>query len=176
MVASVAEALRTVWPRFTPNSEAAAVVVGVFGTTISPYLFFFWQASEEVEDMQARQGAAPLVRDAGAVGAELRRIRWDTWSGMFYSDITAYFIILATAVTLNVAGITDINTAAQAASALRPLAGDFAYIIFALGILGVGLIGVQYSRALPPMPFPRPWVGTGASNARRPMLAGSMAS
>ncbi len=92
--------------------------------------------------MQARQGAAPLVRDARAAGAELRRIRWDTWSGMFYSDITAYFIILATAVTLHVAGITDINTAAQAASALRPLAGDFAYMLFALGILGVGLIGV----------------------------------
>jgi Mn2+/Fe2+ NRAMP family transporter len=120
--------------------DAAAVVVGVFGTTISPYLFF-WQASEEVEDMQARQGAA-LVRDPSAAGAELRRIRWDTWSGMFYSDITAYFIILATAVTLHVAGITDINTAAEAASALRPLAGDFAYILFALGILGVGFIGV----------------------------------
>lgn len=134
-------ALRTVWPRFTLNSEAAAVIVAVFGTTISPYLFF-WQASEEVEDMQARQGAAPLVRDARTAGAELHRIRWDTWSGMFYSNITAYFIILATAVTLNVAGITDINTAAQAASALRPLAGDFAYILFALGILGVGLIGV----------------------------------
>ena len=134
-------ALRTVWPSFTPDSDAAAVVVGVFGTTISPYLFF-WQASEEVEDMQARRGAAPLVRDAPAAGAELRRIRWDTWSGMFYSDLTAYFIILATAVTLNVAGITDIETAAQAASALRPLAGDFAYILFALGILGVGLIGV----------------------------------
>jgi Mn2+/Fe2+ NRAMP family transporter len=134
-------ALRTVWPNFTPNSDAAAVVVAIFGTTISPYLFF-WQASEEVEDMQARQGAAPLLRDARAAGAELRRIRWDTWSGMFYSDITAYFIILATAVTLNVAGITDINTAAQAASSLRPLAGDFAYILFALGILGVGLIGV----------------------------------
>jgi Mn2+/Fe2+ NRAMP family transporter len=134
-------ALRTVWPRFTPNSDAAAVVVGVFGTTIGPYLFF-WQASEEVEDMQARQGTPPLVRDARAAGAELRRIRWDTWSGMFYSDITAYFIILATAVTLNVAGITDIETAAQAASALRPLAGDFAFILFALGILGVGLIGV----------------------------------
>jgi len=134
-------ALRTVWPRFTPNSDAAAVVVGVFGTTISPYLFF-WQASEEVEDMQARQGTPPLVRDARAAGAELRRIRWDTWSGMFYSDITAYFIILATAVTLNVAGITDIETAAQAASALRPLASDFAFILFALGILGVGLIGV----------------------------------
>jgi Mn2+/Fe2+ NRAMP family transporter len=134
-------ALRTVWPNFTPNADAAAVVVGVFGTTISPYLFF-WQASEEVEDMQALKAAEPLLCDAGAAGKELRRIKWDTWSGMFYSDITAYFIILATAVTLNVAGITDINTAAQAASALRPLAGDFAFIIFALGILGVGLIGV----------------------------------
>ncbi len=134
-------ALRTVWPSFTPNAAAAAVVVGVFGTTISPYLFF-WQASEEVEDMQAGQGAAPLICDVPAAAAELRRIRWDTWSGMFYSNITAYFIILATAVTLNVAGITDINTAAQAASALRPLAGNFAYILFALGILGVGLIGV----------------------------------
>src|SRR5450631_1427299 len=134
-------ALRTFWPNFTLNSEAATVVVGVFGTTISPYLFF-WQASEEVEEMQSQKGAAPLERDADSAGAELRRIRWDTWSGMFYSDITAYFIILATAVTLNVAGIKDIETAAQAASALRPLAGDFAFLLFALGILGVGLIGV----------------------------------
>ncbi|AOR66080.1 iron transporter [Burkholderia stabilis] len=134
-------ALRTLWPRFTLDASAAAVVVGVFGTTISPYLFF-WQASEEVEDMEANHGSAPLVRDARAASVELRRIRWDTWSGMLYSDITAFFIILATAVTLHVAGMTDINTAAQAASALRPLAGDFAYIIFALGILGVGLIGV----------------------------------
>jgi NRAMP (natural resistance-associated macrophage protein)-like metal ion transporter len=133
--------LRTFWPNFTPNSEAATVVVGVFGTTISPYLFF-WQASEEVEDMQGRRNAAPLVRDGRAAGSELRRIRWDTWSGMLYSDATAYFIILATAVTLNVAGVQDIETAAQAASALRPLAGDFAYMLFALGILGVGLIGV----------------------------------
>jgi Mn2+/Fe2+ NRAMP family transporter len=134
-------ALRTVWPRFTPDSAAAAVVVGVFGTTISPYLFF-WQASEEVEDMQGRPGATPLLRDGRAAPAELRRIRWDTWSGMLYSDLTAYFIILATAVTLHVAGITNIDTAAQAASALRPLAGNFAFMLFALGILGVGLIGV----------------------------------
>jgi Mn2+/Fe2+ NRAMP family transporter len=134
-------ALRTVWPDFIPNSAAAAVVVGVFGTTISPYLFF-WQASEEVEDMHIRKGSTPLARDPRAAGAELRRIRWDTWSGMFYSDLTGYFIILATAVTLHAAGTTDINTAAQAASALRPLAGDFAFILFALGILGVGLIGV----------------------------------
>jgi NRAMP (natural resistance-associated macrophage protein)-like metal ion transporter len=132
--------LRTVWPHFTPNAEAAAVVVGIFGTTISPYLFF-WQASEEVEDMQSVQGA-PLLRDPRPARSELRRILWDTWSGMFYSNLTAYFIILATAVTLHTVGITDIHTAAQAASALRPLAGDFAFILFALGILGVGLIGV----------------------------------
>jgi Mn2+/Fe2+ NRAMP family transporter len=134
-------ALRTVWPRLTLDSGTAAVVVGVFGTTISPYLFF-WQASEEVEDMHAKRGSVPLVRDAGAAAGELRRIGWDTWSGMFYSDIAAYFIILATAVTLHVAGITDVDTAAKAASALRPLAGNFAYIVFALGIFGVGLIGV----------------------------------
>ena len=134
-------ALRTFWPNFTLDSEAATVVVGVFGTTISPYLFF-WQASEEVEDMRGGKRAAPLVRNARAAGLELRRIRWDTWSGMFYSNATAYFIILATAVTLNVAGLKDIETAAQAASALRPLAGDFAFMLFALDILGVGLIGV----------------------------------
>jgi Mn2+/Fe2+ NRAMP family transporter len=133
--------LRTIWPHFTPNAAAAAVVVGVFGTTISPYLFF-WQASEEVEEMHAGRRAAPLVRNPRLAEVELRRIRWDTWSGMFYSNLTAYFIILATAVTLHTAGITDVNTAAQAASALRPLAGNFAFILFALGILGVGLIGV----------------------------------
>jgi Mn2+/Fe2+ NRAMP family transporter len=135
-------ALHTVWPRFTLNGEAATVIVAIFGTTISPYLFF-WQASEEVEDMRhGRKVTTPLVDDGRSAVPELRRIRWDTWSGMFYSNVTAYFIILATAVTLNVAGNTDINTAAQAASALRPLAGDFAYILFTLGILGVGLIGV----------------------------------
>jgi Mn2+/Fe2+ NRAMP family transporter len=133
--------LHTVWPHFTPNAAAAAVVVAVFGTTISPYLFF-WQAAEEVEEMESGEGTAPLVRDGRAAKKELRRIRWDTWSGMFYSNITAYFIVLATAVTLHAAGITDINTAAQAASALRPLAGGFAFVLFALGILGVGMIGV----------------------------------
>jgi Mn2+/Fe2+ NRAMP family transporter len=134
-------ALRTLWPHFRPDATASAVVLGVFGTTISPYLFF-WQASEEVEDMLAPPLDAPLLRDPARAPVELRRIAWDTWSGMFYSDLTAYFIILATAVTLHVAGITDIETAAQAASALRPLAGDSAYLLFALGIIGVGLIGV----------------------------------
>ncbi|SEB69834.1 Mn2+ and Fe2+ transporters of the NRAMP family [Pseudomonas mohnii] len=134
-------ALRTVWPTFTPNATAAAVVVALFGTTISPYLFF-WQTSEEVEDMQIKPRDESLKQDPRKAKKELRRIRWDTWSGMLYSNITAYFIILATAVTLNVAGVNDINTAAQAASALRPLAGEFAYLLFAFGILGVGLIGV----------------------------------
>jgi len=134
-------ALRTLWPKFTLDANAAAVVLGVFGTTISPYLFF-WQASEEVEDMRAHHGSSPLLRDAHAAPTELRRIKWDTWSGMLYSNLTAYFIILATGVTLHVAGVTNITTAAQAANALRPLAGDFAYMLFALGILGVGLIGV----------------------------------
>lgn len=133
--------LRTVWPKLTLDAEAATVIVGVFGTTISPYLFF-WQASEEVEDMMRSKGVALTSGTSQTAEPELRRIRWDTWSGMFYSDITAYFIILATAVTLNVAGVKDIDSAAQAASALSPLAGDFAFLLFALGILGVGLIGV----------------------------------
>jgi Mn2+/Fe2+ NRAMP family transporter len=83
-----------------------------------------------------------LIDDAAAAPRELRRIRWDTWSGMLYSNLTAFFIILATAVTLHVAGVTDIQTAGQAAQALRPLAGDFAFYLFALGILGVGAVGV----------------------------------
>jgi Mn2+/Fe2+ NRAMP family transporter len=83
-----------------------------------------------------------LMSDPAAAPAELDRINFDTWSGMFYSNLTAYFIILATGVTLHAAGVRDIQTAAQAASALRPLAGDFAFALFAIGIVGVGLIGV----------------------------------
>jgi Mn2+/Fe2+ NRAMP family transporter len=134
-------ALRTVWPDIPLNARTATVAVAVFGTTISPYLFF-WQASEEVEDMNDGHNLTPLVRDPASAPGELRRIRWDTWSGMLYSNIGAWFIILATGVTLHVAGVTDIDTAAQAAKALRPLAGDGAFILFALGIVGVGLIGV----------------------------------
>jgi len=135
----------TFFPQVTLNADSAAVVVGVFGTTISPYLFF-WQASQEVEDMNLRHEFS-LLKDVGEAGereihSELRRISWDTCSGMLYSNIAAYCIILATAVTLYASGIHDINTAAEAASALRPLAGEFAFLLFALGILGVGLMGV----------------------------------
>jgi NRAMP (natural resistance-associated macrophage protein)-like metal ion transporter len=134
-------ALRSVAPRLRFDAATATVVVGVFGTTISPYLFF-WQCSEEVEELRARRNDRALIEDAAAAPRELRRIRWDTWSGMLYSNVTAFFIILATAVTLHVAGVTDIQSAAQAAQALRPLAGDFAFYLFALGILGVGAVGV----------------------------------
>lgn len=92
--------------------------------------------------MRGKTGAVALARDTDSASVELRRIRWDTWTGMFYSNITAWFIILATSVTLHVAGVTQIDTAAQAASALRPIAGKFAYMLFAAGILGTGLIGV----------------------------------
>ena len=132
----------TFFPQMTWSAESAAVVVGIFGTTISPYLFF-WQSSQEVEDMNL--GGQPSLLEQSnllVVRGELRRINWDTWSGMLYSNVAAYCIILATAVTLHAAGIRDINTAAQAASALRPLAGEFAFLLFALGILGVGLMGV----------------------------------
>ena len=131
----------TFFPTLTLSSDSAAVIVGVFGTTISPYLFF-WQASQEVEDMHIN-GHKGLLHEEEALGkAEIRRIQWDTWSGMLYSNVAAYFIILATAVTLHVAGVIDITTAAQAAQALRPLAGEFAYLLFAMGILAVGLIAV----------------------------------
>jgi NRAMP (natural resistance-associated macrophage protein)-like metal ion transporter len=134
-------ALRTMLPRLSFDAATATVVVGVFGTTISPYLFF-WQCSEEVEDLHAQSDRRSLLEHGDAASRELRRIRWDTWSGMLYSNATAFFIILATAVTLHVACISDIQTAAQAAQALRPLAGNFAFFLFALGILGVGAVGV----------------------------------
>jgi len=133
-------ALRTLLPHLKLDAATATVAVGVFGTTISPYLFF-WQCSEEIEDMRA-QDAKPLLENPAVAGAELRRIRWDTWSGMFYSNVVAYFVILTTALTLHVAGTTEVQTAADAAAALRPIAGDFAFYLFALGIIGVGMIGV----------------------------------
>jgi Mn2+/Fe2+ NRAMP family transporter len=131
-------ARQVAWPHLALDSASATMVLALFGTTISPYLFF-WQASEEVEDLGSDQS---ILQAPETARAELGRINWDTWSGMFYSDATSICIILATAVTLHVGGITSIDTAAEAASALRPLAGSFAFALFACGILGVGLIGV----------------------------------
>jgi NRAMP (natural resistance-associated macrophage protein)-like metal ion transporter len=160
-------ALRTVAPKLKFDAATATVVVGVFGTTISPYLFF-WQSSEEVEDLRARRDTRSLIDDAAQAPRELRRIRWDTWSGMLYSNLTAFFIILATAVTLHVAGVTDIQSATQAAQALRPLAGDFAFYLFALGILGVGAVGVPVlaGSAAYAMAEAMGWPGSLESKAR----------
>jgi NRAMP (natural resistance-associated macrophage protein)-like metal ion transporter len=125
--------------------DTIAMIVAVFGTTISPYLFF-WQAAQEVEDLKAvsaRSGGGNLLPHAEAVARQhLRRIRWDTYLGMGFSNVIAFFIILSTAATLHAAGITHIETAGQAAEALRPLAGPAAFLLFSLGIIGTGMLAV----------------------------------
>ena len=131
----------SLWPQVEWSRDALAMIVALLGTTISPYLFF-WQASEEVEDLRRRPDSRALIDAPEAAPDELRRITWDTWSGMFYSNVTAWLVMLVTAVTLHAAGVTAVTTAAHAAEALRPLAGEFAFTLFALGIVGVGLIGV----------------------------------
>jgi NRAMP (natural resistance-associated macrophage protein)-like metal ion transporter len=136
-----AEAVRgTVLPTLRFGSGQAEALVAVLGTTISPYLFF-WQAAQEVEE-QLRRTVKPLYVAPAAAGPELRRIRTDTWIGMGYSNLISLFIIFATAATLHVQGITDIQTSGQAAQALRPIAGEFAFAVFAVGILGTGLLAV----------------------------------
>ena len=128
-------------PRFSKSGEYAAMFVAVLGTTISPYLFF-WQASQEVEEQRATHGHEPLREAPEQARAHLRRIKFDTYIGMMYSNAIALCIMLTTAVTLHGAGITDIGTAEQAAQALRPIAGPFAFQLFALGIIGTGLLAV----------------------------------
>jgi len=113
----------------------------VFGTTISPYLFF-WQASQEVEEQLATPGALPLIQAPEQAKANLRRIKIDTYIGMGFSNLVAFFIILTAAVTLNLHGLHDIQTSAQAATALRPIAGEFAFLLFSAGIIGTGLLAI----------------------------------
>jgi len=121
--------------------DYASMVVAVLGTTISPYLFF-WQASQEVEEMQARPEAAALRGVPAYAQEHLFRIKLDTYVGMSFSNLIALCIVLATAVTLNLQGITHIQTSGEAAEALRPVAGEFAFAVFALGIIGTGLLAV----------------------------------
>ena len=128
-------------PQLSWKSAYITTVVAVFGTTISPYLFF-WQASQEVEDQLADPAAQALIKAPQQAQANLRRIKIDTFIGMGFSNLVAFFIILTTAVTLNLHGITDIQTSAQAATALRPLAGEFAFILFSAGIIGTGLLAI----------------------------------
>jgi NRAMP (natural resistance-associated macrophage protein)-like metal ion transporter len=130
----------TLLPPISFSADYLLVVVAVIGTTVSPYLFF-WQASQEVEEMQGHH-RRPLRDLKRGGGAELDRIAVDTTLGMAFSNIIAFFIILTTASTLYVHGITDIQTSAQAAEALRPLAGRFTFFLFAMGIVGTGLLAV----------------------------------
>jgi Mn2+/Fe2+ NRAMP family transporter len=133
--------LRTLLPQLALSGPALTVIVAVFGTTISPYLFF-WQSSEEVEELHLNHGADLRHEPLDRAGAELSRIRWDTFVGMAFSNLIAFFIILTTAVSLHVHGVTDIQTSAQAAQALRPIAGPLAFTLFSLGIIGTGLLAV----------------------------------
>jgi Mn2+/Fe2+ NRAMP family transporter len=129
------------WPQLSWDKAYITTVVAIFGTTISPYLFF-WQASQEVEDLHADPQAQALKHARSQAPEQLRRIKIDTVVGMGFSNLVALFIMLTTAATLGAHGITHIASSAQAASALRPIAGDFAFTLFAVGIIGTGLLAV----------------------------------
>ena len=133
--------VHTFMPDLAFRPDYFFTLVAVFGTTISPYLFF-WQASQEVEEQRAAPGEEPLREAPEQAADHLRRIKIDTYVGMTFSNVVAYFIILTTAVTLHAHGISDIQTSAQAAEALRPIAGEFAFLLFAAGIVGTGMLAV----------------------------------
>ncbi|MGJ4897591.1 MULTISPECIES: NRAMP family divalent metal transporter [unclassified Bradyrhizobium] len=133
--------LAAVWPSFSTEANYLLTVVAVLGTTISPYLFF-WQASQEVEEMNQGKVDRPLRELSKKDHPDLRRIRIDTTIGMIFSNAIAFFIIVTTATVLHAHGITKIDSATQAAEALRPLAGDFTFLLFALGIIGTGMLAI----------------------------------
>jgi len=128
-------------PKFSLDKDTLMLVVAVLGTTISPYLFF-WQSSQEVEDEEGDDEAGPLTDNPEQAPRELKRIGWETGIGMAMSNLVAFFIILTTAATLNANGKTDIQSTQQAAEALKPIAGDAAFLLFSLGIIGTGLLAV----------------------------------
>jgi NRAMP (natural resistance-associated macrophage protein)-like metal ion transporter len=135
------EVLRaTIMPRIELNAQYLAVFIAILGTTISPYLFF-WQAAQEVEEERA-MGRTSLTQRRGATDAELSAARTDVLTGMGFAGVVMYFIILTTGATLYLSGQRDIETARQAAEALRPLAGDAAYLLFTIGLVGTGMLGV----------------------------------
>lgn len=131
----------TLMPSISLDKDYVVAVVAVFGTTISPYLFF-WQASQEVEEQRAAEGEEPLKKAPEQAQAHLQRIKIDTYVGMGFSNLIAFFIMLTATVTLHQHGITDIQTSAQAAEALRPIAGEYAFLLFTAGIVGTGLLAI----------------------------------
>ena len=131
----------TLLPHISFDANYVLLVVGIFGTTISPYLFF-WQAAEEVEDIADIPDRKSLIDHPAQAPRELKRVTFDTMFGMGFSNLISFFIILTTAATLFPAGIHHIQTSAEAAAALRPIAGDFAFMLFAMGIIGTGLLAI----------------------------------
>jgi NRAMP (natural resistance-associated macrophage protein)-like metal ion transporter len=128
-------------PTISFKGEYWAALIAVLGTTISPYLLF-WQAGEEVEQMDCAPKEKPLKKAPQQAAEQLKRIKIDTYAGMAFSNLIAYFIILTAAATLHTHGKTEINTAAEAAEALRPIAGPFAALLFSLGVIGTGLLAL----------------------------------
>ncbi|MEI9964349.1 MAG: divalent metal cation transporter [Caulobacteraceae bacterium] len=133
--------LKIIMPGLKLDKTSITLIVAVFGTTISPYLFF-WQSSQEVEEIDDNPDAESLLKTPREAVGELKRIRLDTYVGMAFSNVIAMSIMIATAATLNAHGQTDIQTASQAAEALRPVAGPLAFALFAVGIIGTGLLAV----------------------------------
>jgi Mn2+/Fe2+ NRAMP family transporter len=132
----------TIVPKVTFDRDFVLVVVAIFGTTISPYLFF-WQASQEAEEsLLSHRMKLRAHGRAGLHDNDFKSISIDTWAGMLLSNLIAFFIIVTTGATLHVNGITKIDTAAQAAEALRPVAGDLTFALFSMGIIGTGLLAV----------------------------------
>ncbi|MGH6981315.1 MAG: NRAMP family divalent metal transporter [Stellaceae bacterium] len=134
-------AARTFLPSIELNTDYLLAVVAILGTTISPYMFF-WQSSEEAEDERVDPKQKPLLIAPKQAKQQIRRIEIDTYVGMAFSNIIGLFIIVTTAATLHAHGHTDIQSSSQAAEALRPIAGNFAFLLFALGIVGTGLLAV----------------------------------
>jgi NRAMP (natural resistance-associated macrophage protein)-like metal ion transporter len=132
---------QTVLPSISFDTEYIIAIVAVLGTTISPYLFF-WQASQEVEEQRAAKGEEPLKNAPDQARAHLRRIKIDTYVGMGFSNLIAFFVMLTATVTLHLHGMRDIQTSADAAQALRPIAGEYAFLLFSAGIIGTGLLAV----------------------------------
>lgn len=130
----------TITPVFDVSKEWIFLVTAVLGTTISPYLFF-WQTSQEIEE-EIMQGKTTIALRKGTTDKDIKDMRMDVWSGMFLSNLVMFFIIAASAATLYANGVTNIQTAADAAEALRPIAGEFTYLLFTAGIIGTGLLAI----------------------------------
>lgn len=130
-----------VWPTFELTNNSFTVIVAILGTTISPYLFF-WQSSQEVEEIDRKDDAKPLEEAPRQAPRELGRIELDTFAGMAVSNLVAIAIMMCTAATLHASGKTDINSAADVAEALKPIAGNFAFALFSIGIVGTGLLSI----------------------------------